>query len=422
MTRNIFLILTLLAAASTAARGADPHRAHASGELHLSDAMAAALANNPELRVFEADVAASQGKVATARVLANPELTVAPGIRRTREEGSSNSQFHAEFGFSQLFKFPGKRALEIAIAQRDVKLRELAQQGFRFQLTAKVRKAFYEMLAAQKIIALRKEQVESAKVFVESASKRAESGYASDFETLKSQADLIAAHKTLRQAENDRLAARYGLNVLMGRSPQAPLAIAGDLENIAPPGLPGDYIALALALNPAVRTQTEQAELAGLNLRSTRLGRRPDFAVGPSIEYTDTERTYGLSVSVALPLWDQKKGDIQTATAEQRKALADLEKTRAEIGGEVTAATTALQAARESAALYTPDFLARLKAFVAQAEQGYAQSATTLIIYLDAKRTYFDTLSDYYDALAKVASSRAELESAIGVPLETRKP
>ncbi len=211
MTRNIFLILTLLAAVSMAARGADPHRAHASGELHLSDAIAAALANNPELRVFEADVAASQGKVATARVLANPELTVAPGIRRTREEGSSNSQFHAEFGFSQLFQNSlAKRALEIAIAQRDVKLRELAQQGFRFQLTAKVRKAFYEMLAAQKIIALRKEQVESAKVFVESASKRAESGYASDFETLKSQADLIAAHKTLA-ADGERPAGGPGM-------------------------------------------------------------------------------------------------------------------------------------------------------------------------------------------------------------------
>jgi len=37
---------------------------------------------------------------------------------------------------------------------------------------------------------------------------------------------------------------------------------------------------------------------------------------------------------------------------------------------------------------------------------------------LDAKRTYFDTLADYYEAIAEVASSRAALESAVGVPLE----
>ena len=55
-----------------------------------------------------------------------------------------------------------------------------------------------------------------------------------------------------------------------------------------------------------------------------------------------------------------------------------------------------------------------------QAEQGYAQSATTLLIYLDAKRTYFDTLADYYESLAKVAETRSDLESAVGVPLEIK--
>ena len=57
---------------------------------------------------------------------------------------------------------------------------------------------------------------------------------------------------------------------------------------------------------------------------------------------------------------------------------------------------------------------------MSQAEQAYAQNTTTLIIYLDAKRTYFDTLAEYYDALGNVAQSRADLESAIGVPLDLK--
>ena len=78
---------------------------------------------------------------------------------------------------------------------------QLALEGFRFQLAAKVRRAFYDGLAAEKDSQARKQQVESAKAFVESAKKRAEAGYASDFETVKSQADLISANKALRQAE-----------------------------------------------------------------------------------------------------------------------------------------------------------------------------------------------------------------------------
>jgi cobalt-zinc-cadmium efflux system outer membrane protein len=433
--RNILRRFTLILC--TAASGKEPTRprpkepsravqlrsnSESSANVNVQDAIAIALRSNPELRVFEAAVAASKGAVTKARTLDNPELTIVPGVKQTREGSLTTSEFHGEVELSQLFKFPGKRALEIAIAQRNTTLQQLAREAFRFQLAAKVRKAFYEMLAAEKVSALRHEQVESAKTFVASAQKRAESGYASDFETMKSQSDLIGAQKAHQQAQGEVNVARITLNTLMGRNPSASLVITGRLENAASPGATGDYIALAMARNPSIRTVSAQSEIATLTLRSTRFGRRPDFAVGPSVEYTETEQIYGFSGTIALPFWDQKRGEIETALGEQEKALAEIEKTRAEIVGEVTKAAAALRAAKESAALYTPQFLEKLKTFVTQAEQGYAQNATTLIIYLDAKRTYFDTLSDYYEALGKVAASRAELESAIGVPLETTNP
>jgi cobalt-zinc-cadmium efflux system outer membrane protein len=179
-------------------------------------------------------------------------------------------------------------------------------------------------------------------------------------------------------------------------------------------------VALALARNPALRAQQLVVDRARLSLRATRFGRRPDLAIGPTVEYLQNEQTYGIGVTMPLPLWDQKKGEIQTATAEQQKALAELEKLRAEVRGEVTKSAEALRNASSQLALYSPEFLEKLKVFVQQAEQGYAQNATTLIIYLDAKRTYFGTLTDYYEALSKVAESRADLESAVGVPLELK--
>jgi cobalt-zinc-cadmium efflux system outer membrane protein len=384
----------------------------------LRQLTAEAQANNPELRVLEANIASAKGGVTAAKTFANPELSAAPGVRCTVIDNGSTKEFHGEFGLNQLFKFPGKRALEIAIAQRGVRAGELALEAFRFQIAAKVRHAFYEMLAAQKTIGVRKEQIESAKVFAESARKRAESGYAGDFETIKSQAELISANKALSEAQGRVVTAGVTLNTLLGRSPSAPIEISGTLENIAPRGDSAGFVALAMARNPAIRAQQLQAERAGLSLRATRFGRRPDFAIGPSVEYLKDEQTYGVGVTIALPLWDQKKGEIQTATAEQAKVFAELEKLRLEVRGEVTKSAEALRIASSQLALYSPAFLEKLKAFVQQAEQGYAQSATTLIIYLDAKRTYFDALTDYYEALSKVAESSADLESAVGVPLD----
>jgi cobalt-zinc-cadmium efflux system outer membrane protein len=389
------------------------------GALPLEAAIAEALARNPELRVLEADMAAAHGEVVTAKTWQNPELTVAPGVRRIKGEGAE-TEFHGEFSLSQLFLFPGKRALLVAIAERNVELRKLALQALRFQLATAVRKAFYEQLAAQKIAALRKEQLGSAETFQEAATKRVESGYASDFEVAKSQSDVINAKKLLRAAEGQIADARVELKTLMGRDPTAPLQVNGTLEGAAPSYTKTDLLALAMARNPSLRTRSMQSDIAGLNLRKARFGKRPDVAIGPSVEYLPSEQTYGISATISLPIWNTSKGEIESASAEQRKALADIEKLRQEIAGAVTKSTAKLEVARDQLALYSPAYLDKLKALVAQAEKSYAQSATSLLIYLDARRTYFDTLVDYYEALANVAGSRAELESAIGVPLELK--
>lgn len=389
-------------------------------ELTLSAAIKEALAHNPEMRSLEASIRGAKGGVTTARKLANLELSLAPGVKRIIEEGTRN-EFHGNIELSQLFEFPGKRTLKIAIAEKNVAVQQLALEGFRFELSAKVRRVFYEMLAAQKMIGLRNEQVGSAKTFAASANQRAESGYGSDFETMKSQADLIAAQRELLEVQGKVAVAQTTLNTLLGRSPSASLVVAGTLDGVAPREVTtGVFVSLAMARNPSLRTLGMQAESAGLNLRATRFGRRPDFAVGPQIEYTKSEQIYGIGVTVALPFWDQKRGEIATATAEQQKALAEIEKTRLEITGAVTTAAEKLRIARDQLELYTPAFLDKLKTFVARAEQSYAQNATTLIIFLDAKRTYFDTLAQYYESLGGVAQQTAELESAVGVSLDPK--
>jgi outer membrane protein, heavy metal efflux system len=420
MKVTYFLIVALLVVCGRVALGGDIKDSKSA--LPLDSAIAEALAKNAELRVLEADMAAAHGEVVTAKTWQNPELTVSPGVRRIKGEGGEGgeTEFHGEFSLSQLFLFPGKRALLVALAERNIELRNLALEGLRFQLATAVRKAFDEQLAAQKIAALRKEQLASAETFQEAATKRVESGYASDFEVVKSQSDVINAKKLLRAAEGQIAEARIELNTLMGRDPSATLQVSGTLEGAVPSYTKTDLIALAMARNPSLRMRSVQGDIAGINLKKTRFGRRPDFAIGPSVEYLPSEQTYGISATVSLPIWNTSKGEIESASAEQRKALADIERLRQEIRGAVIKTTAKLDVARDQLALYSPAYINKLKALVAEAEKSYAQSATSLLIYLDARRTYFDTLADYYEALANVAGSRAGLESAIGVPLEIK--
>jgi cobalt-zinc-cadmium efflux system outer membrane protein len=284
-----------------------------------------------------------------------------------------------------------------------------------------VRKAYYGLLAAQQIESLRAGQVESARVFAEAARKRTESGYASDFEVLKAEADFIAAQKFLRESQGRIASAKVTLNALAGRPASASIRVAGVLDgNFSVPST--NILAFALTNNPALRIQMVENEKAGLGVRAAKLSGRPDFTVGPAVEFDKEEQIYGVSFSIPLPLWNSRKGEIQTATAGQQKVLAETEKLRREIASAVTTAEQNLRTADAQLALYTPEFRSRLRALVEQAEKSYAQSATTLLIYLDARRTYFDTLADYNESLAAAAGARADLESAVGVPLDSNLP
>ena len=172
-----------------------------------------------------------------------------------------------------------------------------------------------------------------------------------------------------------------------------------------------------VARNPSLKVQAAEVERTGLNLRSIRKSRLPDFTVGPSVEYLKDEQTYDFGITLPLPLWDSKKGEIATATAEQESALAELEKLQQEILRDVTTAYHNLVSARESLALFTPEFLAKLKNTLDAAAQGYAEGRTTLLIYLETQRTYFDTQADYFDTLQKLYDAQAALETAAGMPL-----
>ncbi len=411
MYRCILVWIGLISAQSLAAFG-DARL------ITLEELEASALAQNPEMRALEASVEAARGSAVATAAWDNPELSVTPGMKRSAGEEGNESAFRFEAEIVQPFKYPGKRAVEVAMAQRRVQLAEFALESARLQIIRDIRRLFLKRLASEELLRLRHEQLESARLLVEAARQRIEHGYASDFESTRSEADVIAAKKALRDAESEVIGLRASLNLLTGRDPLDDAPITGELAHELPPVSVKKCVETALVENPALRAHGVQLELADLAARAARLERRPDFAVGPSFEYTEDEQIVGIGVSLPLPLWDRKKGIVAAAMAEQQKAWAELAKLRAEVAGLAAEAATRYEGGREALALYTPEFFKRLKAAMTQAEHGLANNTTTLLIYLDAKQSYFDALSGYLEAFSQVADARADLESAMGNSLD----
>jgi outer membrane protein, heavy metal efflux system len=410
------LTATLVIATTLTIQSQEMRALPATNTLTLDVAIRLALADNPGIRVLSADIASARGEVTTAKTWQNPEISVAPGFKAIRRP--SDTLFHGDFGLEQTFEWPGKRALRRAVAEKNIVGRQLALDGLRSQLTIQVRRAYFTVLATREVVTLREQRLALAKSFVDVAKKKVESGFAPEFEATKAEVEVVTAQRVLRQTQAQHDAARVLLNALMGRKPNEPMTVLGTLDASVQLPAPSTLIEQALARNPVVKIQEAEAERTGLSLQSIRKSRLPDFKVGPSVEYTRDEQTVGLGVSLPLPLWDRKKGEIATATAEQEKARAELDKLKRAILRDVTTARQNLTAAVESLACYSPALREKLKAALDAAAQSYSEGKLPFLIYLESQRTYFDTQTDYFDTLQKAFDARAELESVIGVPLD----
>jgi cobalt-zinc-cadmium efflux system outer membrane protein len=408
----------LLSAGATAILACALARGEETKSLTLAAALLEAQTNNPEIRALSAGIASARGEVTTAETWDNPDLGVSPGFRRTQpESGPAVREFHGVFEFKQTIEFPGKRRLRRALAEKNVVARKLALAGFRNQLTIDVRRVFLSVQLSKKFLALKEQQVALAQGFYEAARKKVAGGFAPDFEATKAEVEIVAAQKALRDARAQMASACGTLNTLLGRDPQTELEIADFSETTV--ALPGEAVLLQQLprLNTALQIQEIEVERSGLSLQSARKSRLPDLTVGPSVEYLKDEQTYDMAFSLPLPLWDSKKGEIATATAEQRKAVAELEKSRQETVRDVVNAHQNLASAKEALALYTPEFLGKLKTALDEATQSYAEGRANLLVYLETQRTYFDTQASFLETLQKLYEAQAALESAVGVPL-----
>jgi len=416
MKRSFFCGWLLLLSVALGSAVALPAKGQDTNAMTLDAAIRLAQADNPEIRVLAADIAMARGEATTAKTWQNPDISVAPGFKTVRDP--SDTQFHGDFGLEQTFEWPGKRALRRAVAEKNIAVRQLALDGFRAQLAIQVRRAYHILLATREVMGLSKQRLDLARSFVAAAKNKVEGGFAPEFEATKAEVEVVGAQKNLREAQAQLDTERVTLNVLMGRAPTEPMTVVGALDgNLQVPD-PSRLMEQALLRNPVVKVQEAEAERSGLSLQSIRKSRLPDFKVGPSLEYTRDEQIIGFGLTLPLPLWDNKKGEVASATAAQEKALAELAKLRREILGDVTTAAQNLAAARDSLAFYTPALRDKLKAALDAAAQGYTEGRTPLLLYLETQRTYFDTEADYFDTLQKTYAAQAELESALGIPLQ----
>jgi cobalt-zinc-cadmium efflux system outer membrane protein len=378
----------------------------------LRRALDLALAANPGLAAARLPRDVARAGVDLARRRPNPELSL--------EE--TNELPHDAVGLAQTFETAAKRRRRIDLAEAGVTTRDAEIARAALDLSGRVRRAFYALLAEQRRLAEAAAQLRLAERTRDAARARFEAGDVPRLDVL--QAELADA-----QAENDWQvvtgqlgSAQIDLNTLLARPLQAPIAVSGTLEDGA---FPGAAAAVAQALDANAELAVLDRGIAEQKARVAlaRAERVPDPTVQGTVTHdAQPEFTWGwrAALTIALPIFSGRTGRDAALQVEERtleQLTAERKARAAEITGAVYAAAARAEAQRQQVRRFQGTILPQAEEVERMAEDSYRSGQTGLPALLQALQATRDVRLRAIQAGADYQAALADLESAMGAPL-----
>ncbi|MEO8605036.1 MAG: TolC family protein [bacterium] len=404
-------VITLAIACAVRPAAAEP--------LRLADAIDMALRDNPLIAGAGDRARAMQEVPAQASAYDDPTLSweawdFPDSLRVDQAENNI-------FRLSQKLPFPGKRTLAGVRAKREADAAVEDVHTAQLEVRAAVTRAYAELWLAFE----RAHVIGRDRVLFERLAHTAESQYAvgqtTQSEVLRAEVELTHAVIEERTAALAIDAERAELNALLSRTPDAPL---GDLEAPAVRRIEQPLATLierALTARPELAAQRAMIGGANSGVELAELGTWPDFevSVGRFINYGRADG-FGAMATVSLPFvqYDKYRAAVGEAQARVAGAESGLRRLQDGVRRDVARAYSQANTAALSYDLARSTHVPHAEQAVRVSEAAYSSGTENFASLLDALRTVQETHLDHAEAAAAYLRAVADLERAVGGPLD----
>ncbi len=392
----------------------------------LSDAIAEALKNNPEIQAAKSRVESAHARAKQATYLEDPELNMEAWGVPLSQPLRYRSANPLIVGLRQKLPFFGKLGLKGEMASQEVRVVEEELKAKEQEIIAKVKSAYAEYFMTTKAIEIYKELSELLRHTSATAENLYGVGKVPQQDVIKALLERTDLLNKLTWAEKDLLISQAKLNTLLNRRPDSPFGFPRELDV----RLVGTQFALlekvAIERRPELRALELSISRSETAVRLAERNRKyPDFMVG--LQYwiapdQNPRHMYAPMLTLTIPFspWTKGKHDyeIEEALAERQVAKANLTAMKNMALLEVREASAKLDAATKAISIYRDGLLPQAEQSFQAAVAGYQTGAVNFNTLLDAQRTIRDVRMDYYKALVDHEQSRADLERAVGKELE----
>ncbi|MDX1951039.1 MAG: TolC family protein [Verrucomicrobiota bacterium] len=386
----------------------------------LDSLVAEAVEKNPELKFYEAEIAAAKGGRKQAGTFPNPELSGSAGQKRVSSGGIGAEGLAWSVGLMQPFEWPGRISLRKAIANRDIELAQLGFERFKIALANRMRVLAYDVFAAQEKAETAREVAERFQALREVMVQRDPAGLTPLLETRVIEATELNTQRKASEASLVTQAARLELNQLRGVAPNTPLVIAPPQLSFHRPPDHETLMAQARTNNFEIRSRAVELTQQGFRVALAKNERYPTISAGPGFSEEragDRERAVTLGISIPVPLWNRNAGNIQTAKARQAQAETSFFVTQREIERKVLEAALRYEAKLQEMNKWRPDAVQHFRDAAELADRHYRLGAVPISTYVELQQQYLEAVDGLLDTKKEALGAAAELELLAGLPL-----
>ncbi len=404
--------------------------------LSVEQAVERALKDNGELAAIRTEIEAGEALLRQAGARSNPTLDV----RGSKQFGGTDNSFMIEGGLP--LELGGRRNARIAVAARELEIRQFAAAEREGQLAAEVRNKFGEVLAAILKLQFTEKTLALAKDNVDLVTAQVAEGRRPPLEQNMETVELNRIRAMRESAEAAVELRMLELKNLLGIEPRQPLAIRGELAEMLDP-IPPETTSVerAIQTRPDIQGARTLESLAAARGGQARAEGRIDGELmlgyqrmrssfplmdinnqtGALVTMDETMNFLTFGIRLTLPVRDRKEGMAAAAHSEEIAARSRREFAELTARREIAASYLRYDRARRAAEIYRVGVRDQAAANLDVVRQTYELGSRTLLDHIAEQRRFIDIENGYIDALLEVYLARTEILRATNAAELTNK-
>lgn len=392
-------------------------------ELTLDESIRLALANNPAIKVAEAELEQADWAVLAARSGKGVTLSVNhnSGRGRISEKSSTANDFKNNLSLSLPLYTGGKVESTIKQAKLGNESAAFNMENVKQQVRLDATNAYYNLLQTANMFKLSQESVDRLEAHLKNVQAQFQVGIVAKTDVLRSEVEVADAEQSFIKAESAYQLAIANLNNVLGLPLDTEISVKDQLGYEQIDLTLEQSLSAALLNRPELAQAGLQVEAATAGVNIAKSGFRPTVAVSANEGWTDNsfpgtdDNNWSVGVSVNWNLLDSglTNSQVKQAKATLTKSMQQQQQVKDSVQLEVRQAYLNLKEAEKR--------IATSQVTVVKAEEDYkiaqvryTSGVGTNLDVIDSQVALSQAKINYVQSLYDYNTSRAKLDKAMG--------